>query len=183
MIVFAKLGVVVLSIATIAGCATAQARSTPESPALVPPAPPGRLVIPSPLPAPVAIEMPPAPPVALSDPPPDTPPNRTSRTTPPPPTTPERQTSEPPVLRTAANVMELTRQTRQKLNSAQRDLAAVRRQELGADGQAQFDEVERLIRAANELLDLKNYTLAQQLSEKAALLASVLVKGGRPTAP
>jgi len=77
----------------------------------------------------------------------------------------------------------MTRQTRQKLNSAQRDLDAVTRDHLGADGKAQFDEVERFIRMANEALSLKNYIFARQLSEKAAQLAGVLVRGGRPTVP
>lgn len=183
MTVLARLSIVVLSAVAVTGCSTLQARSAPEAPALAPPTPPGRLIIPSPLPPPVAMEVPEAPTVTLADPPPDDPPARTTRNNTPPPTQPAPTPAETPVLRTNASVLEMTRQTRQKLNTAQRDLDAVTRDQLGADGRAQFDEVERFIRAANEALNVKNYILARQLSEKAALLASVLVKGGRPTVP
>jgi hypothetical protein len=178
----ARLLVVGALAAGVAGCNKVQARTPPPAPGLDPPTAPIKLVVPSPLPDPVppppadAPAEPPEPAGRLSDPPP--PPNRATR----PPTPPAAQTPDPQVLRTTANVAELELITRQRLNSATRDLGAVRRAELGADGQTHFDAVRNFIRAAEAALNVKNYVLARQLADKAALLAGLLVRGRPPTA-
>jgi hypothetical protein len=174
----ARLVLLGLLAAVAAGCGKVEARAPGPAPALLPPTPPSKLVIPSQIPEP-------SPPAAdpVSDPvapPTSTPqPNRANR--PPPGTSPAPPAQDPQVLRTNSNVAELERLTRASLGRAQRDIGAVRRTELGTDAKTQYDEVQRFIRSSEEALKLKNYIFAQQLADKAARLASLLVKGGAPS--
>lgn len=178
MTVPARLALLGLLAAVAAGCGKVEARAPGPAPALLPPAPPSKLVIPSQIPEPAPpvvdpVSDPVAPPTATP------PPARANR--PPPGTPPAPPAQDPQVLRTNSNVVELERLTRASLGRAQRDLGAVRRNELGTDARTQYDEVRRFIRSSEEALKVRNYIFAKQLADKAALLASLLVKGGAPS--
>jgi len=180
MRVFARLALLGAIAATAGACSKVQARTPGPGPALDPPPAPAPLIVPSRLPDPTPVEQPPATQVELADPPGRTdPPARPPRTAPPPPPPP----ADPQVLRTGGNPADMERLTRIQLQVAQRNIGAVKRGELSADGKNQYDEVLRFIRSAEEALKVKNYILARQLADKAALLASLLVKGGFATAP
>lgn len=178
----ARLTLVVLLAAGLAGCAKTQARTPAPLPDLDPPSTPSKLVIPVPIPEPTPAE-PPAPPPETTTPPPETRPARAGgRGAPPPVTEPPPPVQDPQVLRTNANIRELENQTRLQLGSAARDLSRVSRPRLSAEGRASYDDVQRFIRSAEAALKVRNYVLARQLADKAALLASLLVKGGAPSA-
>lgn len=173
MTVGARLTVLGVLVAVAAGCGKVQASTPGPAPALEPPAPPSKLVIPSQIPDP-------EPPVTDPVTPPTTPaPARPTNR--PPPSTPPAPAQSPLVLRTNSNVAELERQTRSSLARAQRDLGAVKREELGPDGKTQYDEVRRFIRSSEEALKVKNYIFAKQLADKAALLARLLIRATATT--
>lgn len=167
----ARLALLGVLVAVAAGCGKVQAQVPGPAPALAPPAPPSRLVIPSQIPDPAPVVVDPETPTV-------TPPPARATNRPPAGTPPAPPASDPLVLRTNSNVAELERQTRTSLSRAQRDLGAMKREELGADGRTQYDEVRRFIRSSEEALKVKNYVFAKQLADKAALLASMLIKGG-----
>jgi hypothetical protein len=177
-----RLLLVTILAAALAGCGKAQARTPAPMPDLNPPSSPSKLVIPVAVTEPTPVEPPVSTP-ETTPPPPETRPARSGgRGTPPPPTETPPPVQDPQVLRTNANIQELENQTRLQLGSAARDLSRVSRSTLGAEARASYDDVQRFIRSAEAALKVKNYVLARQLADKAALLASLLVKGGVPTA-
>jgi hypothetical protein len=178
-----RMGLAALAVAAAAGCA----KTPPKTPVVTPvslnvPAPPPRHVIPVSLepidPPPAVVEPPPAtttakPPAA---PPPPKPPDRTT----PPPTTPPPANTEatPPVLQTTRNVAELETKARRDLARAKADLQRVRVATLGPDARDAYNNAGRFIILAEESLQNKNFVAAEQHAEKAAILASGLVKSG-----
>lgn len=162
----------------IASCSKAQAKTTGPGPVpLSVPEPPGRLQIPveaePPLPTP-ATEKPAVPDAPATRPRPTPTPTPTA---PPPPTTPE--TTPPPVVQTAGQV-EHEANAKEKLASAEGNLARVKRESLGREAQGQYDIAKNFIRKAKDALTVKNYPYAASCADKAATLAALLVKGKEP---
>lgn len=60
--------------------------------------------------------------------------------------------------------------------SARHDLDKINYKALGADAKVQYDAANQYINQAEDALKLKNYVFASQLADKAAVLASLLVK-------
>jgi hypothetical protein len=81
------------------------------------------------------------------------------------------------VLQTTTDAPSTEQRTRELLTDADSSLKRVRRQDLGAQAREQYDTVVGYIRTAQQALQLKNYSYAQQLATKAATLAHELVKG------
>lgn len=91
------------------------------------------------------------------------------------PEPPTAETPEtPPVVLTTGNAGELAARAEQHLTRARQSLSRVAVNQLGRDGRAQYDEVRRFIRLAEEKLRTRNYVYANELAERAALLASLL---------
>ena len=61
---------------------------------------------------------------------------------------------------------------------ARADLKRVQRASLSADAKEQFDSAERFARMAEDALRTKNFVYAFYCADKAATLASLLVKAG-----
>ena len=185
---------VILSLAaTLAGgCAKAQARFEPELPALEIPPPPARVI------APLESEPLPTPAVAVGD---GTPAPRRPRPTRPQRT--ESRPGDPARLeptRTAETPVEATRPTepsvdkppqlltvkpggdgalertiRETLGRASSDLGRVDYGVLGNEAKGQYDTAKRFIEQGHDALKAKNYVFAENLADKAAVLAAVLL--------
>jgi outer membrane biosynthesis protein TonB len=177
-----RAAVVLLSLSSFAACAKTPVRAPVAPPALAVPTPDARLVLPAP-----PVEAPPEPP-----PPPDpapvaaTPPRpRETNTRPPQTATPPSQQTAPPqneapppqVLQTTANVSGLQKRAEDLVAAAERDLGKVRSGELGRDARVQFDNAWRFVWQAKQALKAKNYVWAFELADKAATLATLLVRG------
>ena len=172
MVVFAALG--------FAACHRVEAKLPPPAappPPLVVPEPPPRSVIPVTL-EPEEVIEPPAP-VAST---PANNPSRSNRNVEkpaaPPPATPPPAADPPPPVQTTSDVVRLEAHAKQELLKANADIDKVQYATLSTSGRAQYDEVLRYIREAERQIGLKNYVFADELAKKAALLASLLVKGG-----
>lgn len=157
-----------------AGCGRAQAKTPGPAPAvLAMPEPPSRLVIP------VSVEPPaplPSPMPAPAASPPARPAGPRPTPTPTPTATPAPEPTPTPVLQTAASLAELEGKVKERLESARKDLARVSRSSLGKDARDQYDSAERFIRMAQDAIAAKNFVLAASCADKAATLASLLVK-------
>ncbi|HMB79708.1 MAG TPA: hypothetical protein VKI43_06560 [Vicinamibacterales bacterium] len=163
----------------LTGCAHAQAKTTPEMPALDMPPPPPRDVEPS------ETEPPPAAPDAPARatparPRPSSPPSAQ-------PLRPEAPAAEPPkpaddparpptVLQTAPATAEgeVERGIRASLLRATTDLNRVDYRALNADARTQYDTAKRFARQADEAMRAKNLVFAKNLADKAAALAAQL---------
>jgi hypothetical protein len=175
--------IVMLGIGSGIGCAKARANTEPVLlPDLLPPPPPPRIVetypldpLPTIAPSPVesALAIPPAPPPA------------------PPPAKPEPPKVDPPVVvpeRPAPGAPSLTlkpgpsgqAQTeasiRAHLERALQDLQRVKYAALNADGRAQYESARTFIQQAEEALKGANLMFASKLADKAATMASILVR-------
>jgi outer membrane biosynthesis protein TonB len=169
------------------GCAHAQAKTTPDMPALEMPAPPPRDVEPN--------EVEPPPPVSLvAEPARNTP----ARLRPPPlprpePVKPEPPKPEPPPVEPPKPVVEepakppttlqttpataegeVERSIRAALQRATTDLNRVDYRALNADARTQYDTVKSFLRQADDAMRKKNLVFARLLADKAAVLASQL---------
>ncbi len=174
----------------MAGCATkAKAEPLPESPPLVMPAPPPRVLAPVDQDLPVAEETPVTPEPAPAVPPPRT----ASRPTPSRPRTtgtpaeaasPPAESTPPPVA--AAPAPEASRELRsvdaaaeQKvrdvLSRAAKDLSRVDYQKLTVDGKSQYDQSKRLAEQAEQALKAGNTVFAATVADKAATVAAELL--------
>lgn len=159
-------------------------------PALEMPAPPGRLIVPSTIPEPTPEPTPTPtapPPVKPKDPPPTTRPERPSQPTPT-PTPDPTPTAAPPQLQTTSNASELERlesNAKSQILKAKGDLNRVNYRQLNSDARLQYDTANQYIGQAEDAIKVKNYVFASQLADKAAVLASLLVKsvGRGPTVP
>jgi hypothetical protein len=137
------------------------------------PAPPARTVVPT------IVEVP-------EPPPPPTPPARPREAPAPRPASPAQPsttaaatpaTTEPaPVLQTSANVALIEQRTTQVLGLAQKDLDRLQPASLSANARAQLEQARGFIKMAQDALKIKNYMYAEQLANKAAAVAALLVK-------
>lgn len=152
------------------------------------PAPPGRLVVPTvlpdptPDPVPTPAAPPPArPPTTSTSRPAERPAQPTPTATPEPPPTP----APTPVLQTTPDPSGLEQRAQAQLDRAQKDLDKVAYNRLSADAKLQYDTARQYIGQAQDALKMKNVVFANQLAEKAAILASLLVKsqGRGPISP
>jgi hypothetical protein len=175
---------IVLLTASLSACAAkAQVRSEVPLPLLDPPPPPPRVVAsyePEPEPIPVTPAVEPAAPVRPAARPP-----RAEQKPEPAVTTPEPAET---VARPGAPGASLTlspapgteSQTvaaiRDLLTRASRDLARVNAASLNSDGRAQYDSARRFIQQAEDALRTRNIVFAGKLADKAATMASVLVR-------
>ena len=177
-----RAAVVILSLSTFAACNKTPIRVPAATPVLAVPTPDARLILPAP-----PVEAPPEPP-----PPPDpapappTPPKpRENNTRPPQTATPPSQQTAPPqseappaqVLQTTANVSELQNRANALVDAAERDLGKLKSVELSRDARIQYDNAWQFVRQAKRALSAKNYVWAVELADKAATLASLLVRG------
>ncbi len=185
-------GIVVLLLASASwsACARAQARTTPEMPAMQVPAPPPRIVEPADVTASqpgVLVEEPartppprlPAasPPAARPEPPRVEPraevaPEPSAR----PPEEAPRALPPPATLQTtpSAREAEWERRIRGLLTTAGTNLNRVNLRSLDANAQGQYDQARRFIIQAEEALRAKNLVYADNLADKAATLAGQL---------
>ena len=171
-----------------AGCTRAQAKTTPDMPALEMPMPPPRDV--------ELIDPEAPPPVPLVAEPARNTPAR-PRPAPPPPPRPEPPKAEPPkpepppveapkpaeepaksptTLQTtpATAEGEVERGIRMSLLRATADLNRVDYRALNADARTQYDTAKRFLRQADEAMKMKNLVFAKNLADKAATLAAQL---------
>ena len=180
-----QLCLVVLAVA-LSGTACAKVRATaePPLPVLVPPPPPPRVVelyndepVPTIAPSPVD--------TALAT-PPTRPPARPPATRPE-PAKPEPVRTEPErtapggapglTLKPAPGAESKTQASiRALLDRAMRDLQRVKYAALDADGRAQFDTARRFMQQAEDAMKGSNLAFAGKLADKAATMASILVR-------
>jgi outer membrane biosynthesis protein TonB len=163
-----------------AGCAAhPQARTQPEVVPLDVPVPPARTIAPPPLeePPPAAAQPPdsttqkparPRPAQPKTEPPPQPPPVPPPAQQTTPPATSPLQTTPP------ANQAEMANTIRELLKRARRDLEAVKKDTLNADGKAQYDTASRFADQAEQALKDMNLVFAMTLADKAATLARSL---------
>ncbi len=178
-----------LLLAGASACGKVQPKLPAPMPALEMPLPPGRLIVPTtiPQPAPEPTPTPTPTPVKPPAPPPTT--ARPERPAPTPTPTPDpTPAAAAPVLQTTSSATELERlesNARTQLLNAKRDLAKVNYRGLNSDAKLQYDTANQYIGQADDALKIKNYVFASQLADKAAVLASLLVKsqGRGPLAP
>lgn len=175
-----RIALVLLAIATVTGCMKARAQKPdPPMQALAMPEPPNRVIIPAVLPEPVDPPPAPAAPAPAPNRPPATssrPPDRPAAST---PTTPPVEPAPAPgvVLQTRESAPgELERQTRLQINTAKQNLDKINSKQLNANAKAQFDMAHGLIRQAEAALTSKNFLVARDLADKAAVLAKELAR-------
>ena len=165
------------------GCATARASAPAPLPILTPPDAPPRVVaeyLPDPpLPAePVPAEA--VAPVVRPTRPARREPARTDPAAEPqgPANAPAPTTTPPPSLtmQNAGANARADQSVRTLLGQAARDLERVVYQTLDADGRAQYDTARRFMQQADEALRARNVVFAGKLADKAATMASVLVR-------
>ena len=173
---------IVAVIATVSGCAKTRAHTEPAIPVLTPPPPPPRVVevyvdepVPTIEPSPVdtALATPPSRPSTRPAPRPEPPKPEPPRAEPPAPAAP------PPslTLKPAPGAETKTETSiRALMGRAQRDLQRVNYAALDADGRAQFDTARRFMQQAEDALKGGNLAFAGKLADKAATMASVLVR-------
>lgn len=167
----------------LAGCAKAQTVATPVMPTLAPPEVPPRVVaeyLPDP-PLPAAPVSPEA--VTAPAPRPPRPPRRDI----PRPEAPADEPQGPPVAAPATPAPALALQmpgasakadqsVRALLAQAARDLGRVNYQALDTDGRAQYETARRFMQQADDALKVRNVMFAGKLADKAATMASVLLR-------
>jgi hypothetical protein len=174
--------VVALALAASA-CASAQARSEPGGPALASPAPPPHAIVPVEI-----VEEPAAPPALPAPAPgisrpssrrpaakPERPAEKPAEK-PDPAAVPAQPVSPPPPppLQTTANVQEVAKTIRKRMDKASGDLDRIDYPGLSAERKAQYDSAKRFLQQADEALKVMNLVFAEQLADKAATLAAAL---------
>lgn len=159
------------------GCLKAKAKTPGPIAVLTVPEPPTRLLVP------VAIEPPPTPtpvPTDRSTTTPATPtrPTSTGRGTPPPVATPTPTPVEnpPPVLQTSGTLQELEARARERVDNADKILSRISKATLGRDARDQYESASLYVRKAKDAITTKNYPYAISCADKAATLASLIVK-------
>ena len=184
---FAALLLCCLAAVSLAGCAHAAARTTPDIPGLEMPAPPPRDVEPAEVDAPPPVGLPAEPPhSAPPRPRPATPAPRNEpraespKPEPPPaveaPKPPDEPVKPPTTLQTTpANAEgEVERGVRTSLQRALADLNRVDYRALNTDARTQYDTAKRFVRQADDAIRTKNLVFAKNLAEKAATIAAQL---------
>jgi outer membrane biosynthesis protein TonB len=172
---------VVLLIPVI-GCASAQAKTPPNMPALEVPPPPPRVIDASP----PAEPPPPEPVITL----PSVPVNPRPRQTPPSrePAKPEPKTEPPPVVEPPAPIQppvpplrtpgtpdaEASRQVREVIDRAKKTLGSIDYRALTPQQRAQYDSAKMLITQSEDALKSTNFEFARNLADKAERIAREL---------
>jgi hypothetical protein len=168
----------VASALSLSACGRLQAKTPAPAPA---PAPPPPLAMPEPpqrLHVPVTAEPPPVPAAATDKPgSSSSTPNRPRPAPAPPPAQTPPDATPPPVLQAGAPD-ELATRAKDRLSSADRDLAKVQVASLGADAREQYESARKFARMAKDALTAKNYVYAAYCADKAATLAALLLKRG-----
>lgn len=174
--------IVVVVIAAGTGCAKARAHTEPAIPVLTPPPPPPRVVetyvdepVPTIEPSPVdtALATPPSRPPSRPAARPEAPKPEPARTE------PERPMGPPPALtlQPAPGARTKTETSiRALMSRTVQDLQRVNYAALDADGRAQYDTARRFLSQAEESLKGGNLAFAGKLADKAATMASVLMR-------
>ena len=170
-----------------AGCAHAQAKTTPDMPALEMPAPPPRDVEPNeaeaPQPVPLVAEPArntPARPRPAAPPPKLEPPKAEPPKPEPAPVEVPKPAEEPAKALTTLQTTpataegEVERGIRVSLLRATADLNRVDYRALNADARTQYDTAKRFLRQADDAMRMKNLVFAKNLADKAATLAAQL---------
>ena len=163
------------------GCATARASAPAPLPILAPPDAPPRVVAEY-LPDPPL----PAEPVSAEAVAPAARPTRPARREPPRSDAAVEEPQGPPApapaqqpslaMQNAGANAKADQSVRTLLAQAARDLERVVYQSLDADGRAQYDTARRFMQQADEALKARNVVFAGKLADKAATMASVLVR-------
>ena len=76
---------------------------------------------------------------------------------------------------------DVEKNARERLNRAEADLKLVQPRSLPADAREQYDSAERFVRMAHDAIRVKNFVYALYCADKAATLASLLVKERQPS--
>ena len=171
---------VALAALGLAACHKVEAKLPPPVvplPPLVVPVPPDRLIIPVTLQTEEVVE-PPAPAAPATSGRSNSSNRSTEKPVAPPPAAPPPLADPPPPVQTTSNVGQIEAHARGELLKANNDIQRIQYASLSTTGRAQYDEVMRFIREAERQITVKNYVFADELAKKAALLASLLVKGG-----
>ena len=170
----------------LTGCIHAQAKTTPEMPALEMPAPPPRDVEPNEAEAPQPVSlvaeparnMPARPRPAPQPPKPEPPKPEPPKPEPPVelPKPAEEPAKAPTTLQTTPATAEgdVERGIRASLQRATADLNRVDYRALNADARTQYDTAKRFVRQADDAMRTKNLVFAKNLAEKAATIAAQL---------
>ena len=173
---------VVLLTASLGACAAkAQVRSEVEVPLLDPPPPPPRVVADYPDPEPLAI-APAAEPVLPSKPTPRParPEQRPEPANAPPEPAEALPRPAPPPSLTLTPMPGSEAQTvtaiRDLMGRAARDLSRVNAGALNSDGRSQYETARRFLEQAEDALKARNIVFAGRLADKAATMASILVR-------
>jgi hypothetical protein len=170
-----------------AGCTRAQAKTSPDTPALAMPAAPPRDVEPNDIeaPPPVGLAVEPArntparprpTPAPRTEPPKAEPP----KPEPPPAIEPPKPADEPPKPPTTLQTTpataegEVERGLRAQLQRATADLNRVDYRALNADARTQYDQAKRFVQLADDAIRQKNLLFAKNFAEKAATIAAQL---------
>ena len=164
-----RLAVLIVALGGSTACATLHARTKPDGPPLDTPAPPPRAIVP----AEVGTQAPVAPAVRRSTqeaPPASAPATAIAPASPPPADASTR------TLQTTANSGEAEQKVRALLTNAARDLSRIDYRRLGADARSQYDFAKRFSEQAEDAMRARNFVFAEQLADKAASLAALLLK-------
>ena len=169
--------------ASAAACTRVQARTPASSPGLNTPQAPAPIVTPVVF-EPPAPEPEPVPASSAANPardpaPPPARPPRPAPATPPPATQPPAEPTTPPptpTLQTTPDANATEIRTNATLTTAEQNLNRLVRDRLGSEARAQYDNAVGLIRMSKNYLKLKNYMYAEQLADKAAAVALLLIK-------
>ena len=189
MQVLGRGALLVLLVCGSVACSRLHARTVPEAPPLATPTPPPRVLIPITSTPIVNAE----PPIAAPNPdlpvdaPRAAPPRAAERTEPRPPAAASPPAEAPPVedvgpveaprtLQATANAAQTEQRARTLLASAERDLGRIDYRTLGDNARAQYDVAKQFARQAEEALRDKNVVFAEQLADKAAGLATLLLR-------
>ncbi len=168
-----------LALAAVAavGCHRAQAARVPTAPPVVMdvPDPPERVLTPVTLaefePPPPPLDEPPEPAPTPARPAASRPADKPAAApSPPAPETPA------PVLQTTSNPSASEQKVRGLLQSAERDLARVPYNQLSQSARDDYIMARGFVRSATDALTIKNYPFAEQLANRAAVLAAGLLK-------
>jgi len=173
------LGVGVLGVGSLVGCAKARAATVPDGPPLQMPEPPPRVLAPVEEPLVAATPAPEPPPVAATAPraTPPRPPEPRPQPAPPAAAAPPRTAVDTRELRPASPATTVTeRSVREMLARATRDLGRVNYSRLSADGRAQYEQSRRFSTQAEDALRERNLVFAATLADKAATLAAELLQ-------
>ena len=165
-------------------CASAQAKAPAERPTLDVPAPPTRMIEPTPRPEPLLPEP-------VPDLPPANAPNPRTRPAPPPVRTdpkpaetpaaeappPVAPVTPPPQLRTSstADAAEAEKQVRTVMESANKALNSIDWRRLSKSQQEQYDTAKRMITESDEKLKESKVEIARNLATKAERIAKELL--------